>query len=159
MIRRLPLIAISAAVAALAAVQTQGHVEQMTPGTVLEIRSYNLKPGTRDSFHQLFIRESLPMLQRARIDVVGYGPSLHDRDSYFLMRAFPGVQAREAAERAFYESAEWQNGPRAAVMAAIESYTTVVIDVDEATLSRLRARPRDAEQKPSPDSLSFSKPR
>lgn len=112
----------------------------MTPGTVLEIRSYNLKPGTRDSFHQLFVRESLPLLQRARIDVVAYGPSLHDRDSYFLMRAFPGVQAREDAERAFYESAEWQKGPRAAVIAAIDSYTTIVIAVDEPTLSRLRAR-------------------
>lgn len=140
MIRRRVLLAISAAVLALVAAPTSGQVEQMTPGTVLEIRSYNLKPGTRDSFHQLFIRESLPLLQRARIDVVAYGPSLHDRDSYFLMRAFPGVQAREDAERAFYESAEWQKGPRAAVIAAIESYTTIVVDVDEPTLSRLRAR-------------------
>lgn len=38
MIRRLPLSAISVALLALAAAKTQGHVEQMTPGTVLEVR-------------------------------------------------------------------------------------------------------------------------
>ena len=31
---------------------------------VVEIRSYNLKPGSRDRFHQLFVREALPMLLR-----------------------------------------------------------------------------------------------
>ena len=29
---------------------------------MVEIRSYNLKPGTRDRFHQLFLKEALPML-------------------------------------------------------------------------------------------------
>jgi hypothetical protein len=97
-----------------------------------------LKPDARDAFHDVFVRESLPLLQRAGIDVVAYGPSLHDRDSYFLMRAFSSLHEREVAERAFYESADWLNGPRAAVMAAIESYTTIVIDVQEPTLNRLR---------------------
>ena len=54
----------------------------------VEIRSYNLKPGTRDRFHQLFLKEALPMLNRWKVDVIAYGPSLHDKDSYFLMRAF-----------------------------------------------------------------------
>src|SRR5688500_18656376 len=53
---------------------------------VVEIRSYNLKPGTRDRFHQLFLKEALPMLKRWKVDVIAHGPSLHDQDSYFLMR-------------------------------------------------------------------------
>jgi ketosteroid isomerase-like protein len=104
----------------------------------VEIRSYNLKPGTRDRFHQLFLKEALPMLKRWKVDVVSYGPSLHDQDSYFLMRAFEGVEQRQKSEDAFYGSDEWLKGPRERVLADIDSYTTIVIHVDEATLQGLR---------------------
>ena len=73
----------------------------MVSAQVVEIRSYNLKPGTRDRFHQLFQTEALPLLRRWKVEVVGYGPSLHDRDSYYLMRAFPSVEERERSEDAF----------------------------------------------------------
>jgi AraC family transcriptional regulator of adaptative response / DNA-3-methyladenine glycosylase II len=53
---------------------------------VVEVRSYNLKPGTRERFHQRFLAEALPMLERFQVDVVNYGPSLHDSDSYYLIR-------------------------------------------------------------------------
>lgn len=105
---------------------------------VLEVRSYNLKPGTRDRFHQLFLKEALPMLQRWKVDVVGYGASLHDADSYFLMRAFPSVEQRQKSEDAFYGSDEWIKGPRERILADIDSYTTIVIAIDEAALNGLR---------------------
>lgn len=109
---------------------------------VVEIRSYNLKPGTRDRFHQLFLKEALPMLQRWKVDVVGYGPSLHDADSYYLMRAFPSVEERQRSEDAFYGSEEWLKGPREAVLAAIASYTTIVVRLDDSTLRGLRRASR-----------------
>lgn len=105
---------------------------------VVEIRSYSLKPGTRDRFHRLFLAEALPMLQRWKVDVVAYGPSLHDDNSYFLMRAFDGISERQSDEDAFYGSEEWKQGPRERVLADIESYTTVVIRPDAATLAGLR---------------------
>ena len=105
---------------------------------VVEIRSYNLKPGTRDSFDRLFVEQALPMLERWRVDVVAYGPSLHDKDSYYLMRAFPSIAERQKSEDAFYGSAEWKQGPREAILAAIDSYTTVVINADPVLLSSLR---------------------
>jgi ketosteroid isomerase-like protein len=108
------------------------------PGRVLEIRSYKLKSGTRERFHELLEQEARPLLERWKVDVVAYGPSLHDRDSYFLMRAFTSLDDRERTEDAFYGSAEWRNGPRVAVLAAIESYTTTVILVDDSTLGGLR---------------------
>lgn len=107
-------------------------------GRVVEIRSYNLKPGTRNHFHELFVREALPLLQRWKVDVVAYGPSLHDDNSYFLMRAYSSIDNRQKSEDAFYESDEWWLGPREAILANIESYTTIVIRVDEATLRGLR---------------------
>jgi len=105
---------------------------------VVEIRSYNLKPGARDQFHQVFEREALPMLRRWKVDVVAYGPSLHDNESYFLIRGFPGVEERQRSEDAFYASDEWRQGPRETVLAAIISYTTIVVRVDESTLNALR---------------------
>lgn len=105
---------------------------------VVEIRSYNLKPGTRDRFHSRFERDALPMLHRWKVDVVAYGPSLHDRDSYYLMRAFPSVPERQRSEDAFYASDEWRNGPRGATLADIVSYTTIVIRLDETTIQSLR---------------------
>ena len=113
--------------------------EPATTTRVVEIRSYNLKPGTRDRFQALFLREALPMLRRWKVDVIGYGPSLHDADSYFLMRGFPGAADRQTAEDAFYGSDEWRKGPREAVLADIVSYTTVVVSLDPATIRGLRA--------------------
>ena len=120
-----------------------GQVEPRQSNRVVEIRSYNLKPGTRDRFHQLFLREALPMLTRWNVDVVGYGPSLHDSDSYFSMRSFPGVEERQKSEDAFYGSDEWRKGPRGAILADIESYTTIVIRLDATTLEGLRTMPMD----------------
>jgi ketosteroid isomerase-like protein len=105
---------------------------------VVEIRSYSLKPGTRDPFHLLFVQEALPMLHRFKVDVVAYGPSLHDRSSYYLMRAFSSLEDRERSEDAFYGSDEWRQGPREAILSCIESYTTVVVSLDDATLRGLR---------------------
>lgn len=105
---------------------------------VVEIRSYNLKPGTRTRFHRRFVVDALPLLRRWKVDVVSYGPSLHDDDSYYLMRAYSSLEERQRSEDAFYGSDEWRNGPRAAVLADIESYTTIVLQLDDATLRGLR---------------------
>jgi hypothetical protein len=64
----------------------------------IEIRSLNLKPGTRDEFHRLYIEEAL---QRWNFDVVAYGP-------------------------------------RERILALIESYVDVVLEVDEVTVQGLR---------------------
>ena len=126
--------------------------ETSTSGSVVEIRSYNLKPGTRERFHQMFLTDALPMLRRWKIDVVGYGPSLHDQASYYLMRAFPGVAERERSEDAFYGSEEWRQGPREAILACIESYTTIVIRLDEETLRGLRRAASPEAATPAPSS-------
>jgi len=137
------------AVLAWSPLMAQG--EHRPTGRVVEIRSYNLKPGSRDRFHQLFLREALPMLQRWKVDVVGYGPSLHDSDSYYLMRAYSGVDERQKSEDAFYGSDEWKKGPREAILAAIDTYTTIVIRVDDATLRGLQMTTR---AEPIADDLS-----
>jgi hypothetical protein len=70
----------------------------------VEIRSYNLKPGTRAAFHQLMMQQALPMLRRWNIDVVDSGPSPHDLHSYYLIRVYRDLAEREASQDAFYGS-------------------------------------------------------
>ena len=90
------------------------------------------------------------MLRRWKVDVIAYGPSLHDADSYFLMRGFPGVAERQTSEDAFYGSDEWRKGPREAVLAEIISYTTVVVNIDETTLRGLRQIGRSTPHRRTP---------
>jgi hypothetical protein len=104
----------------------------------VEFRSYTLKPNARDEFHRLFLEEAMPLLQSFHVDVVAYGPSLHDENSYYLMRHFNSLAQREQAENAFYGSDEWRKGPREAVLACIENYTEFVVELDEVTVNGLR---------------------
>jgi len=110
----------------------------ITMNHFVEIRSYNLKPGTRDEFHRLFLEEALPLLKRWNVDVVTYGPSLHDENSYYLMRRYDSLAQREQSEDAFYGSNEWRQGPREAILALIENYTEIVLELDEVTVQGLR---------------------
>ena len=104
----------------------------------VEIRSYNLKPGTRPEFHQLVVDQSIPMLHRWGVDVVAFGPSLHDNDSYYLIRAYASLEDRERSQEAFYGSDEWRRGPRQAIVDCIESDTSVVVEMDASTIDGLR---------------------
>jgi len=78
------------------------------------------------------------MLKRWNVDVVAYGPSRHDEDSYYLIRRYDSLAHREQSENAFYSSDEWRQGPREAIVALIENYTEVVLELDEATVQGLR---------------------
>ena len=104
----------------------------------VEIPAYNLKPGTRADFHRLVTERSVPMLRRWRVDVVAFGPSLHDSDSYFLIRAYASLEDRQQSQDAFYGSDEWRHGPREAILDLIVSDTSVVVEMDPATVDGLR---------------------
>lgn len=97
---------------------------------MIEILTLNIKPGTRDKFHQLYLTESLPLQKKWKIDVVAHGPSLHDENSYYAIRAFKSLEDRQKTEDAFYSSDDWQKGPRTAMLDLIESYATIVISAE-----------------------------
>ena len=78
------------------------------------------------------------MLKRWKVDVVAYGPSLHDEDSYYLMRRYDSLAQREETENAFYSSDEWRRGPREAIITLIDNYTEIVLELDESTMQGLR---------------------
>ncbi len=107
---------------------------------VIEIRSYRLVPGRRDRFHQLVSQQSLPLMLDCGIDVVDFGPSLHDADGYFLIRAFRDVAKLEVDQAAFYASPAWRKGPREAIVSLIASDSNVVMEMSHERVEALRNR-------------------
>ncbi len=95
---------------------------------LIELRVYTLKPGTRSAFQDRFERQILPMLERFGIEVVRAGPSLHDEESFHLIRRFASLAERTAQLDRFYGSKEWIEQHDAAVMAMIETYSTCVVE-------------------------------
>jgi len=104
----------------------------------VEIRTLNLKPGTREEFHRLYIEEALPRLQRWDFDVMAHGPSLHNENTYYVIRRFDSLAQREQMEESYYNSDDWRLGPREAIVALIENYTDIVLELDEVTVQGLR---------------------
>jgi hypothetical protein len=107
--------------------QPKNMLPEKEPGRIYAIRSYNLKPGVRGEFHNLVLKEAIPMLTRWKFNVVDFGPSIHDEDSYFIIRGYANIADMEQQENSFYGSEEWKKGPREAVLGHILNYTTIVI--------------------------------
>jgi hypothetical protein len=105
---------------------------------LVEIRSYKLKPGTGAKFHELVASQSVPLLLAAHMDVVAYGQSLHDADSYYLIRSYENREHRSASQDAFYSSSVWRQGPREAIIALIEADTNIVLWLTAESLQVLR---------------------
>jgi hypothetical protein len=104
----------------------------------VEIRSMNLKNGTREEFHRRFLEKALPLLKKWNMDVVAFGPSLHDENSYYVIRAFESLDDRQVREDAYYGSTDWRLGPREEMLALIENYFDIVIEMKQETVNALR---------------------
>lgn len=48
---------------------------------LLEIRTYRLKPGTLEAFHEAMHARAVPMLRARGMDVVSYGRGDHEEES------------------------------------------------------------------------------
>jgi NIPSNAP len=105
---------------------------------VVEIRTYRLKPGTKASFHRLVLTQSLPVLRRFGTDVVAFGPSTSEEDSYFLIRAYASAADLVQQQGVFYARPEWTEGPRQAILDLIEEHVSVVCAADEPLINALR---------------------
>jgi hypothetical protein len=77
-------------------------------------------------------------MKRWRVDVVAFGASLHDGNSYYLIRAYESLAERQSSQDAFYGSPEWRQGPREAIISLIESDTSIVIEMDTDVLDAIR---------------------
>jgi len=106
----------------------------------IEIRTLTLKPGTHDEFHRLYVEKAIPLLQRWNFDVVAHGPSLHDENMYYVIRRYESLSQREQMEDTYYASDDWRKGSREALLALIENYSDIVLEVDDVTVQGLRTK-------------------
>ncbi|NMH64501.1 NIPSNAP family protein [Shewanella salipaludis] len=88
---------------------------------LIEIRTYKLKKGSGNKFHQLVANQSMPLHLDWGMDVVVYGQSVHDEDAYFLIRAYDSLEHLEFSQNEFYATEQWRNGPRQGIVDLIES--------------------------------------
>lgn len=105
---------------------------------LIEVRSYKLKSGEAVAFHRAVVEQAIPMLQQWGTDVVAYGPSAHEPDTYFLVRSYESLADLNSRQEAFYGSEAWRAGPREAVLGKIESYLNTVLWLSEAAIESLR---------------------
>ncbi|WP_374562063.1 NIPSNAP family protein [Ideonella sp.] len=93
---------------------------------LIEIRAYKLKPGEAAAFHDAVLNTVMPML-RGVMDVVAHGPSAHEIDTYYLVRAYADLADLEAQQAAFYGADAWRLGPRESIVSRIDSYLNTVL--------------------------------
>jgi hypothetical protein len=73
---------------------------------------------------------------------VAHGPSPHDADAYYLNRRYRDLAERETSHDAFHGSPEWHDVPRAAILAMIDAYTSIVLPLDDEGIAALRRATR-----------------
>lgn len=105
----------------------------------VELLQYILQPGTGQEFHEIMVRKSAPLHREAGIDIVAFGCSLHDEDSYYLLRAFNNIEHMKTSQEAFYGSEAWQKGPRVAIIERIKISVKSVMTLPETVIDGLRS--------------------
>ena len=105
---------------------------------LVEIRSYKLKPGALEAFDAAVRASAAPMLRRWGTDVVAFGPSAHEPDTYFLVRAYADLADLTARQNEFYGSNEWREGPGESIVPHIDSYLSTVLWLSPQSIDDLR---------------------
>ena len=105
---------------------------------LVEVRSYRLKPDCAERFVAA-VRTALPLVRASGMDVVAFGRSDHEQESFFLIRAYASREQLVAQQDAFYGSAVWREGPRQALVDCLDSYLNTLLRLPDAAIDALRA--------------------
>jgi hypothetical protein len=110
----------------------------MSMQRLVEIRSYKLRPGSGARFHDLVVTQSMPLLHTFGTEVVAFGPSVHDTDAYFLVRAYDSLDHRRQSQEAFYSSDAWKHGPRQSIVELIDADWNILLWLSPAAIKAMR---------------------
>ncbi|MCT4709230.1 NIPSNAP family protein [Enterobacteriaceae bacterium H11S18] len=104
----------------------------------VEILLYTLKKGTGKKFHKIMVEQSAPLHRASGIDIVSFGNSTHDEDSYYLIRSFDDPAHMKLSQGEFYSSDAWINGPRTEIIERIETSVKSVLILGAKVVDNLR---------------------
>jgi hypothetical protein len=105
---------------------------------LIEIRTYRLKPGSLGVFREAMSERAVPFMRSKGIDVVAFGASDHEEETFFLIRAYDNRAALESEQTDFYGSPEWLDGPRQALVEHIEDYVNTLIVLSPEAVESVR---------------------
>ena len=95
---------------------------------IIEMRTYKTKPGKRAEFLDIFRSKSVPAHDEIGMKILGPFLSLEDPDTFFFMRGFPNLDAREPMKAKFYEGELWKRELEHVLMAMLDKYEVVLVD-------------------------------
>jgi hypothetical protein len=95
---------------------------------VVEMRTYKLKPGTRERFLEVFRTQSVPEHRRLGMKILGPFLSIEEADTFFFMRGFPDLPSRERLKASFYEGELWTRELENVLMPMIDRYDVVLVE-------------------------------
>lgn len=98
---------------------------------IIEMRTYRLKAGRREEFLEVFRRCSIPEHRRLGMKILGPFLSVESPDTFFFMRGFPSLEARDPLKASFYEGALWKQELEQQLMPMIDQYEVVLVDDPE----------------------------
>ena len=98
---------------------------------IVEMRTYKLKPGTRERFLEIFRTKSVPAHDEIGMRIIGPFLSVEDPDTFFFMRGFPDLASREVMKAQFYEGELWKRDLEHVLMPMIEKYEVVLVNDSE----------------------------
>jgi len=114
--------------------------------TLLEMRLFTVRPGTREEFRRISHEETIPLMRSLGIDVLAYGPASNNDDLYYLLRAFCSEKQRTEQVRVLYASSAWERDFDAPVLGMIEDYRIAVMSATPSLITEFAALPTaDAE--------------
>lgn len=95
---------------------------------IIEMRTYKTKPGCRETFLEIFRTKSVPAHAKIGMKILGPFLSIEDPDTFFFMRGFPDLPAREPMKAKFYEGPLWKNELEKILMPMLDHYEVVLVD-------------------------------
>ena len=81
---------------------------------IVELRQYDLHPGTRDTLIDIFDRHFIEGQEAVGMSVIGQFRDLDNPDSLVWLRGFPDMETRRNGLEAFYTGPVWMAGRDAA---------------------------------------------
>ncbi|MGH8081191.1 MAG: NIPSNAP family protein, partial [Lysobacter sp.] len=100
---------------------------------------YTLKPDHGSRFVAA-MSAALPMVRASGMDVVAFGRSDHERESFFLIRSYADRAQLIAQQESFYLSDAWRLGPRQALVDCLDDYVNTLVWLSAESVDDLRAR-------------------
>lgn len=110
----------------------------MAADEFVELRIYKIHHGRRSQFEYSMRTVVLPMFRRQGINIVHHGPSAHDKDSYFLIRAYPSIADRKQKLNAVFGDEEWLMHHESYIMDMINIISTAMFPADEGLIRKLK---------------------